>query len=96
MQNFKNEFLGCWANETVGFLHRHPDMEARRNVPDGHVIVDKEDWEKVRNSQENAEQNSNSADATDNNERVSFYCHKCGAEISVVAQDLPKTQISTC
>ena len=42
-------------SDMIGFLHCHPGMEANHNVDRAHVIVDREDWEKVRNSQENIE-----------------------------------------
>lgn len=32
----------------MGFLHRHPKMEMDNNIDEGHVIVDKKDWERVR------------------------------------------------
>jgi len=31
-----------------GFLHQHPRMQERLNLDEGHVIVDKKDWEEVR------------------------------------------------
>ena len=42
-------------SDMIGFLHCHPGMEANHNVDRAHVIVDREDWEKLRNSQENIE-----------------------------------------
>lgn len=30
-----------------GPLHRHPNMEKQLNIPDDHVIVDKEEWERA-------------------------------------------------
>ncbi len=48
MQVFKQEYLGYPVNDTVGFLHRHPGMEFKKNLPEGHVIVDEKDWKSAR------------------------------------------------
>jgi len=48
MQVFKQEYLGYPVNDTVGFLHRHPGMEFKKNLPEGHVIVDEKDWKIAR------------------------------------------------
>lgn len=31
-----------------GFLHSHPMMQSRLNIPSGHVVVDEKDWKKAR------------------------------------------------
>lgn len=35
---FRNKKVG------INFLHPHYDMEKELSVPDGHIIVDREDW----------------------------------------------------
>jgi hypothetical protein len=45
---FSDVFDSMSKPEFVGFLHRHPKMEADRNITTGHVVVDKDDWKKVR------------------------------------------------
>ena len=36
------------ASDLLGFLHRHPKKEAEAGIDEGHVIVDREDWEIIR------------------------------------------------
>jgi hypothetical protein len=35
-------------NEHEGFLHRHPGKETELKVDPDHVLVDREEWEKIR------------------------------------------------
>jgi len=37
------------SKKTIGFnyLHRHPEMERKLKIDDGHVILDKRDWQDV-------------------------------------------------
>ena len=38
-------------DDLLGFLHRHPKMEASAGIDDEHVIVDKGDWDSARELQ---------------------------------------------
>lgn len=42
---------GTSMNDLYGFLHRHPKKEADTNLDSEHVIVDKKDWEILREFQ---------------------------------------------
>lgn len=48
MSQFKQEYLCYPSSDFIGFLHRHPNMELKVNLPAGHVIVDEKDWKIVR------------------------------------------------
>ena len=47
-ENFVKLYGNNFQQEHSGFLHRHPRSEVERNVPKGHVIVDKPEWKEAR------------------------------------------------
>ena len=49
LESFKRLYGKNLEQEQFGFLHRHPKAETANDIGCDHVIVDKKDWEEVRN-----------------------------------------------